>query len=193
MKLSWKQSCFEFLFLLKAQIRINKLSLDSNLIVQQMIRINLLLLQLLIPGLCLGCVYGLNGVGSALLYKGSRTINNAQGAIIGFGALFGYTLQVSFGLGLIPSTILATIIVFFVGLFLQVGIVSKIEKIAPVNIVIATLALNLIISSINNLVYGTYVYESAVVKINGNFRSTIWKIKSQLNSYQTKRTLNSEV
>ena len=127
-----------------------------------------LFLQLLIPGLCLGCVYGLNGIGSALLYKGSRTINNAQGAIIGLGSLLGYTISTHLNLGLIPSTLISTVIMFFFGMLLQALIVNKIEKISPFNIVIATLALNLIISSINNMVFGTYVYESAVITINGS-------------------------
>ena len=61
------------------------------------------ILRLLIPGVCLGCVYGLNGIGSALLYKGSHTINNAQGAVVGFGALLGYHLQQGLKMGLIAS------------------------------------------------------------------------------------------
>ena len=127
-----------------------------------------LILQLLIPGLCLGCVYGLNGVGAALLYKGSKTINNAQGAIVGMGALLGYTLQQQLGLGLLTATAIAALFAFIFGAFLQVGIVSQIEKRAASYVVIATLALNLIISSLSNLIFGTYVYESAVITIGGS-------------------------
>ena len=127
-----------------------------------------LILQLLIPGLCLGCVYGLNGVGAALLYKGSHTINNAQGAIVGMGALLGYTFQQQFGLGLLTSTVMASAITFLFGAFLQIAIVSQIEKRASSYVVIATLALSLIITSLSNLAFGTYVYESAVITINGS-------------------------
>lgn len=125
-------------------------------------------LQLLIPGLCLGCVYGLNGVGASLLYKGSRTINNAQGSVVGIAALLGYVLQKNFGMGLLASTLIATVAMFFFGIFLQVAIVTKVEKRAAANVVVATLALSLIISSISNLVFGTYTYESAVITINGS-------------------------
>ena len=127
-----------------------------------------LILQLLIPGLCLGCVYGLNGVGAALLYKGSRTINNAQGAIVGMGALLGYTFQQQLGLGLLTSTVVASAITFLFGAFLQIAIVNQIEKRASSYVVIATLALSLIITSLSNLAFGTYVYESAVITINGS-------------------------
>ena len=127
-----------------------------------------LILQLLIPGICLGCVYGLNGIGSALLYKGSHTINNAQGAVVGFGALVGYHLQQSFGMGLIESTIIVVFICFFVGVFLQVGIISQVERRSSMYVVIATLALSLIIRSINLLAFGSFTYASAVIEINGS-------------------------
>lgn len=127
-----------------------------------------LVFQLLIPGLCLGCVYGLNGIGAALLYKGSHTINNAQGAVVGFGALLGYTFQQAFGWGLLFSTLIATIICFFFGMFLQVGIISQVEKRAPIYVVIATLALNIVITNGNYFAFGTYTYQSAVITINGS-------------------------
>lgn len=127
-----------------------------------------LVLQLLIPGLCLGCVYGLNGIGAALLYKGSHTINNAQGAVVGFGALLGYTFQRVLGWGLLPATLAATIIVFLFGMFLQVGVISQVEKRAPIYVVIATLALNIVITNANYLIFGSYVYESATITINGS-------------------------
>ena len=125
-------------------------------------------LKLLIPGLCLGCVYGLNGIGSALLYKGSHTINNAQGAIVGLGALIGYAIQKALGLGLIPSTIIVVIITFFIGVFLQVFIISRVEKKSSMYVVIATLALSLIISSISMLAFGSWTFESATIIINGS-------------------------
>lgn len=125
-------------------------------------------LQLLIPGLCLGCVYGLNGVGASLLYKGSRTINNAQGAVVGIAALLGYTLQTNFGMGLLLSTLLSTVAMFIFGVILQVGIVSRVEKRSAANVVVATLALSLILTSASNLIFGTWVYESAVILINGS-------------------------
>lgn len=127
-----------------------------------------ILLQLLIPGLCLGCVYGLNGVGASLLYKGSRTINNAQGSVVGIAALLGYTLQRNLGLGLLASTLISTVVMFFFGVILQVGIVSKVEKRSAANVVVATLALSLILTSASNLIFGTIVYESAVITINGS-------------------------
>ena len=118
--------------------------------------------------MCLGCVYGLNGIGSALLYKGSHTINNAQGAVVGMGAMIGYHLQQSFDMGLIWSTLIVVVIVFFIGVLLQVGVINIVEKRSSMNVVIATLALSLIISSINQLVFGTFVYPSANIVINGS-------------------------
>lgn len=127
-----------------------------------------LILQLLIPGLCLGCVYGLNGIGSALLYKGSHTINNAQGAVVGLGALFGYWLQQTLNLGLVASTAIVVVMAFFVGVFLQVCIINQVEKRSSMYVVIATLALSLIIKSLSLLAFGSWTYASATITINGS-------------------------
>ena len=127
-----------------------------------------LLLQLMIPGLCLGCVYGLNGVGASLLYKGSRTVNNAQGAVVGIAAMLGYVFQQQLGMGLLLSTAVASIAAFGIGVFLQVGFIGFMEKRAATYVVMGTVALSLILSSIANLVFGTFTYESAVILINGS-------------------------
>ena len=127
-----------------------------------------LILHLLIPGLCLGCAYGLNGIGSALLYKGSHTINNAQGAIVGLGALIGYDIQQKLGMGLIPSTLIVMVLAFLMGIFLQVCIISQVEKRSSEYVVIATLALSLIITSITRLAFGSWTFASADIIINGS-------------------------
>lgn len=129
---------------------------------------SVLIFKLLIPGIALGCVYGLNGVGASLLYKGSHTINNAQGAIVGISALIAYRLQSALGLGLLASTFVVAIIAFFIGIFIQIFIVSEIEKVSPKNVVLATIALGLIISCLGKIFIGSYVYKSAVIEIGGS-------------------------
>ena len=127
-----------------------------------------LLLQLMIPGLCLGCVYGLNGVGASLLYKGSRTVNNAQGAVVGIAAMLGYVFQQQMGMGLLLSTLFASIAAFVIGIFLQVGFIGFMEKRSATYVVMGTVALSLILTSAASLIFGTYTYESAVIMINGS-------------------------
>jgi branched-chain amino acid transport system permease protein len=127
-----------------------------------------LLLQLMIPGLCLGCVYGLNGVGASLLYKGSRTVNNAQGAVVGIAAMLGYMFQQQLGMGLLLSTLFASIAAFVIGIFLQVGFIGFMEKRSATYVVMGTVALSLILTSAASLIFGTYTYESAVIMINGS-------------------------
>lgn len=127
-----------------------------------------LLLQLMIPGLCLGCVYGLNGVGASLLYKGSRTVNNAQGAVVGIAAMLGYVFQQQLGMGLLLSTCFASLAAFLIGVFLQVGFIGFIEKRSATYVVMGTVALSLILTSVANLIFGTFTYESAVITINGS-------------------------
>jgi len=125
-----------------------------------------LVLQLLIPGLCLGCVYGLNGVGASLLYKGSRTINNAQGAVVGLAALIGFVFQKT-GMGLLLSTAIASLVAFGIGVFLQLAFIDAMEKRSASYVVMGTVALSLILTSVTTLIFGSYTYESAVILING--------------------------
>ena len=48
-------------------------------------------LQLLISGLSLGCVYGLIALGLVLIYKATETVNFAQGEVMMLGAFLAYT------------------------------------------------------------------------------------------------------
>jgi branched-chain amino acid transport system permease protein len=49
------------------------------------------ILQLLISGISLGCVYGLIALGFVLIYKATEMVNFAQGDMMMFGAFIGFT------------------------------------------------------------------------------------------------------
>ena len=48
-------------------------------------------LQLIISGVSLGCVYGLIALGFVLIYKATEMVNFAQGDMMMLGAFIGYT------------------------------------------------------------------------------------------------------
>ena len=56
------------------------------------------LLQVLISGLSLGCVYGLIALGFVLIYKATEMVNFAQGDLMMLGAFIGYSLIETAGL-----------------------------------------------------------------------------------------------
>ena len=50
------------------------------------------LLQFLIGGLSVGCIYGLVGIGYSVLYNSSGIINFAQGGFVMLGGMLTYVL-----------------------------------------------------------------------------------------------------
>ena len=65
------------------------------------------ILQIVISGLQVGCIYALVALGFSLVYRVTNVINLAQGAFCLLGALFTYTLETQFGWGLPAAAILS--------------------------------------------------------------------------------------
>ena len=57
----------------------------------------------LVSGLGLGSMYGLIALGFYVTYAVSSTVNFAQGSSMMLGAVFAYTLAVTFGWPFIPA------------------------------------------------------------------------------------------
>ncbi len=55
------------------------------------------LLQLLVAGVSLGCVYALVALGFVLIYKATETVNFAQGDLMMLGAFFALTSSTMLG------------------------------------------------------------------------------------------------
>ncbi len=70
-----------------------------------------LLLQFLVNGVGIGCVYGLIGIGFCVIYNASGIVNFAQGAFVMLGGLITQRLMTQAGLGLIPAAALSIILV----------------------------------------------------------------------------------
>jgi len=66
--------------------------------------------QLLVSGLVLGCMYGLLGIGTSLIFKASGVMNQAQGDMLTLGAYVGYTFYGILKLPFIVSLLLTMIL-----------------------------------------------------------------------------------
>ncbi len=69
----------------------------------------MLLLQLIISGVALGCIYALIALGFVLIYKATETVNFAQGELMMLGAFAGLALIQFVGLPF-PVAVLITVI-----------------------------------------------------------------------------------
>ena len=74
----------------------------------------MVILQLAISGVALGCIYALIALGFVLIYKATETVNFAQGELMMLGAFVGLVLMKTVGL---PFWAAALVAVFGMGVF----------------------------------------------------------------------------
>ena len=114
-------------------------------------------ITLLISGLCLGGIYGLIALGYSLIYKASGLMNFAMGDILTLGAFIGWTFAKLLGLPYFVAMILTMIIMFFLGILLEKGVIRVIlnRTSNPIFIVLATIAISYIIRNGSQFIWGT--------------------------------------
>src|SRR5687767_947845 len=79
----------------------------------------MLVTSALISGLALGSMYGLLALGFYVTYAVSSTVNFAQGSSMMLGAVFAYTLAVTFGWPFIPAALLALALCALYGMLVE--------------------------------------------------------------------------
>lgn len=114
-------------------------------------------LQLLIPGLVLGGIYGLLALSCSLIYKSSGLMSFMQGDVLTLGAFLGLTFYGFLGFPFWLSLILTVIIAFFFGILLEKGIIRVLlnKRVTAAYIVLSTIAISYIIQNGSQLVWGT--------------------------------------
>jgi branched-chain amino acid transport system permease protein len=75
--------------------------------------------QLLVTGSAVGCIYALIALGFVLIFKGTDTVNFAQGEFIMLGACVGYLLISSFGIPFVVAAVLSVVAMFGFGMLLE--------------------------------------------------------------------------
>ncbi len=130
--------------------------------------------QLLVSGLVLGCMYGLLGMGTSLIFKASGIMNQAQGDMLTLGAYFGYTFYAILKLPFAVSLIATMLIMFGFGYALQIAVVSNIVKrVGPISVMLATSAISYIIQNGARFTWGAVtlsfpsIMKKSTVKIFG--------------------------
>jgi len=116
-----------------------------------------MLMQVMISGLVIGCVYGLIALGYSLIYKASGLMSFAQGDMLTLGAFLGYTFYGILKIPFIISLVCVMLCMFLLGLLLEKGIIRTLLKnrVLPVYIVLATIAISYIIQNSAMMIWGT--------------------------------------
>ncbi len=111
------------------------------------------LVQALVSGIAIGCVYALIALGFVLVYKASEMINFAQGELMMLGAYVAFTCTAG-GLGY-GATLAATALAMFAfGYLLDATVIRRVLGQPQFVVVILTIGLGLVIKGVAAMVWG---------------------------------------
>ncbi len=115
-----------------------------------------LLLQFLVNGVGIGCVYGLIGIGFCVIYNASAIVNFAQGAFVMLGGLITQRLMTQAGLGLIPAAALSIILVAAAGAIIERLVIRPLwrRQATMFVMILATLAVQIVIERLTLISVG---------------------------------------
>ncbi|MFV0281077.1 MAG: branched-chain amino acid ABC transporter permease [Rhodoblastus sp.] len=113
------------------------------------------LIQQLVSGVALGCVYGLIALGFVLIYKATEIVNFAQGDLMMLGGFFAFTFIALLGLNYWLGFALAIAAMAGVAMAAERVLVRPILGNPQFSIVMATIGLGYFIRSITGMIWGT--------------------------------------
>jgi branched-chain amino acid transport system permease protein len=136
-------------------------------------------LQTLIAGLLLGGLYALIGIGMTLIMGVMKIINLAHGELMMVAMYIAYWLFVLFHIDPYVSVIIATPVMFFMGVAIQkflINPVMKVESILPENQVILTVGIGMVLSNMATIFF-TSDYRSTPVEYASDafYLSDYWR------------------
>src|SRR5438094_9796391 len=99
------------------------------------------ILQLVLNGLAVGCIYGLVALGFVLIYKATELVNFAQGDLLMLGAFTCYMLVVWYGVGYWLAFVLAVAAVAVFGAVLDATVLRRVIGQPQFALVMLTIAL----------------------------------------------------
>lgn len=107
------------------------------------------LLQFLIGGISVGCVYGLVGIGYSVLFNASAIINFAQGAFVMLGGMLTYVFFSLAGFPLPVAILCAIVAVGILGLVIDYSVIRPLRRrdASIFILILATLACQILIEN----------------------------------------------
>lgn len=112
----------------------------------------------LVNGLTIGSIYGLVGLGFALVYSVLGLINFAHGQIYMMGAFFGYSCVMLLGINFYLSIIIASLLCLALGLIIERFAYKPIRKYSTVTQMVSSLAIGIVLQNIAMLIWGSQTF-----------------------------------
>ena len=117
-----------------------------------------ILLQLVLNGLAVGCIYGLVALGFVLIYKTTELVNFAQGDLLMLGAFTCYMFVVWYGLGYWLAFALAVGAVALFGAALDAAVLRRVIGQPQFAVVMLTIGLGATFRSVASITWGSEIY-----------------------------------
>src|SRR5436309_4050806 len=117
-----------------------------------------IVLQLVLNGVAVGCIYGLVALGFVLIYKATELVNFAQGDLMMLGAFTCYMFVVWYGVGYWPALALAVAIVALFGAALDSAVLRRVLGQPQFAVVMLTIGLGAMFRSFASIVWGSEIY-----------------------------------
>ena len=116
------------------------------------------ILQLVLNGLAVGCIYGLVALGFVLIYKTTELVNFAQGDLLMLGAFTCYMFVVWYGVGYWAAFALAIVAVALFGALLDATILRRVIGQPQFAVVMLTIGLGATFRSFASITWGSEIY-----------------------------------
>jgi len=121
------------------------------------------LLQLLVAGVSLGCVYALVALGFVLIYKATETVNFAQGDLMMLGAFFALTGATVLGLPYWLTIAFAIAVMALVGMLIERIVLRPVLGHPAFTVVMVTIGAGFVLRGVVTMIpgWGTETYALA--------------------------------
>ncbi|MCP4628870.1 MAG: branched-chain amino acid ABC transporter permease [bacterium] len=119
-----------------------------------------MIIQQIISGLAVGCVYGLIALGFVLIFKATEVINFAQGEMVMIGAFIAFTLITIFNLPFVLAFLLTPIICAGLGILLERILIRPLVGEPVVSIIMVTIGLSITLRAFAGMIwsYDTFAF-----------------------------------
>jgi branched-chain amino acid transport system permease protein len=115
-------------------------------------------LQLVLNGLAVGCIYGLVALGFVLIYKATELVNFAQGDLMMLGAFTCYMFVVWYGVGYWAAFAIAVAAVALFGALLDATVLRRVIGQPQFAVVMLTIGLGAMFRSFASITWGSEIY-----------------------------------
>jgi branched-chain amino acid transport system permease protein len=117
-----------------------------------------IILQLVLNGLAVGCIYGLVALGFVLIYKTTELVNFAQGDLLMLGAFCCYMFVVWYGVGYWLAFALTLVLVALFGAVLDATVLRRVIGQPQFAVVMLTIGLGATFRSFASITWGSEIY-----------------------------------